>query len=115
PHTTLFRSVLTPFGGANPVAGGTWPTTLWTQFMTEAVADLPVEDFPERSQPVQPTRQPTQEPTEEETTEEPTTEEPTTEEPTTEEPTTTEPPTTTPPPTTPPTTEPPEDPTDDPT
>lgn len=109
------EEVLTPFGGANPVAGGTWPTTLWTQFMTEAVADLPVEDFPERSQPVQPTRQPTQEPTEEETTEEPTTEEPTTEEPTTEEPTTTEPPTTTPPPTTPPTTEPPEDPTDDPT
>ena len=106
------EEVLTPFGGVNPVAGGTWPTTIWTDYMTQAVEGLPVLEFPERSEPETPTFVPTQEPT----TEEPTTEEPTTEEPTTEEPTddptsdepTTEP-TTTPPP------EPTGDPTDDPT
>lgn len=105
------EEVLTPFGGANPVAGGTWPTTLWTDFMTEAVKDLPVEDFPERSQPATPTFEPTEEPSEEETSEEPT-EEPTTEEPT-EAPTTEQP--TTPPPTEDPTTEPSDPPSTDPT
>jgi len=111
------EEVITPFGGANPVAGGTWPTTIWTEFMTQAVADLPVEDFPE---PVfggttdvglaPPTQAPT---TEEPTTEEPTTEEPTTEEPTTEEPTTEEP--TTEEPTEEPTDEPTDEPTEEPT
>jgi membrane peptidoglycan carboxypeptidase len=74
------EEVLTPFGGADPVAGGTWPTTIWTTFMAEAVKDLPVLEFPERSEPATPSFEPTQEPS----SEEPTTEEPTTEEPTEE-------------------------------
>ncbi|WP_460980173.1 transglycosylase domain-containing protein, partial [Pseudactinotalea suaedae] len=101
------EEVLTPFGGVDPIAGGTWPTTIWTSYMTEAVADLPVVDFPQRSAPSTPSREPTQQPT----TEEPTTEEPTTEEPTTEEPTTTPPPE----PTEEPTTTPPPEPTEEPT
>lgn len=111
------EEVLTPFGGVDPIAGGTWPTTIWTSYMTGAVEGLPVLEFPQRSEPETPSRQPTQEPTTEEpTTEEPTTEEPTTEEPTTEEPTTTPPPEPTDDPTTTePTTEPTEDPTDEPT
>lgn len=101
------EEVLTPFGGANPVAGGTWPTTIWTDYMSEAVKDLPVVDFPERSAPATPSYEPTQPPSSEEpTTEEPTTEEPS-EEPTTEDPTT--------PPTTDPTTEPTDEPTTEPT
>ncbi|WP_424792262.1 transglycosylase domain-containing protein [Pseudactinotalea sp. Z1748] len=72
------------WGGQNVISGGSFPTQIWTDFMTVAVADLDVEQFPERSQPVappapQPTRQPTQEETEEpeeEETEEPEEEEP---------------------------------------
>ncbi|WP_420110969.1 transglycosylase domain-containing protein [Pseudactinotalea sp.] len=110
------EEVLTPFGGANPVAGGTWPTTIWTNYMTDAVADLPVVDFPERSAPATPTYQPTAPPTTDEpTTEEPTTEEPTTEEPTTEEPTTEEPTTEEPTTEEPTTDDPTDDPSDDPT
>ena len=79
------------WGGLNVISGGSFPTQIWTEYMTEAVADLPVEQFPERSRPAAPSPppapEPTEEPTEEETeepTEEPTEEE--TEEPT-EEPT----------------------------
>ena len=88
------EEVLTPFGGADPVAGGSWPTTIWTEFMSQAVDGMEVQGFPEpvyggsTTMGVVPTQAPT---TEEPTTEEPTTEEPTTEEPTTEEPTTEEP------------------------
>lgn len=133
------EEVITPFGGANPVAGGTWPTTIWTDFMTAAVADLPVVDFPD---PVfggttslgLPSPEPTPEPPAEPETEESTSEEPTSEEPTTEEPTTPEEPTETPSseeptdppseptdppssgdPTDPPSSEQPTDPTDEPT
>ncbi|MFV0426126.1 MAG: transglycosylase domain-containing protein [Beutenbergiaceae bacterium] len=103
---------LTPFGGADPVAGGTWPTTIWTTFMTDAVVDLPVAGFPQRSAPEQPTPEPTTaepstpeaEPTPEPTTAEPTTPEPSTPEPEpTPEPTSPEPtPSITPTPSTPP-------------
>lgn len=64
---------ITPFGGVDPVAGGTWPTTIWTTYMLEAVKDLPVEEFPEHSPisrpapPPPPT--PTESPTEEESEE----------------------------------------------
>src|SRR5699024_9821184 len=95
------------FGQHYPIYGGSYPTDIWTQYMTQAVQDLPVEEFPPRSEPeytyVPPpatsddgagqeeTEEPTEEPTEEESeepTEEPS-EEPSetpTEEPT-EEPT----------------------------
>lgn len=123
------EEVLTPFGGVNPVAGGTWPTTIWTEYMTGAVEGMPVEDFPARSAPERPTYVPpaTQDPTTEESTEEETTEEPTTEEPTTPSPTPTTPsptpapttpsptPTPTPTPSPTPTDEPTDDPTDEPT
>lgn len=86
---------LTPFGEYASITGSTYPTTMWRDFMMTALADEPIEEFPEPPPPPQPTFAP--EPAPEPTTEEPTTEEPTTEEPTTEEPTT-EAPTTPPPP-----------------
>src|SRR5699024_10158104 len=74
---------LSPIGDVNIVAGGTWPTTIWTEYMKQAVDGMPVEDFPERSAPVrpsyaprpEPTREPSEEPSQEpseEPTEEPT-------------------------------------------
>jgi len=73
------EETLSPIGGVEPVAGGTWPTTVWTQFMLEAVKDLPVEEFPAHSTITAPTPTytptPTQTPTEEES-EEPEEEEP---------------------------------------
>src|SRR5699024_11103800 len=75
------------FGQHYPIYGGSYPTDIWTQYMTQAVQDLPVEEFPPRSEPeytyVPPpatsddgagqeeTEEPTEEPTEEES-EEPT-------------------------------------------
>ena len=75
------EEAITPFGGVNPVAGSSWPTTIWTEYMKVAVDGMAVEDFPERSEPARPSYVPpaTQAPTEAPTTEEPT--EPTTEEP----------------------------------
>jgi membrane peptidoglycan carboxypeptidase len=105
-------SMVDGFGGVSPISGGSFPTDIWTEYMTTAVADLPVEEFPERTEPERPTWQPTEEPTTQEPTEEPTTEEPT-EEPTTEEPT--EEPTTEEPTEEPTTEEPTEEPTDEPT
>ena len=67
------------WGGVAPISGGSYPTDIWTQYMTAAVADLPVEEFPERSAPEpvyvppadpQPTQEPTEEPSEEPTEEE---------------------------------------------
>jgi membrane peptidoglycan carboxypeptidase len=64
---------LTPFGGVNPIAGGTYPTTVWTRYMFDAVDGLDVLDFPARSRPTftpepepEPTltREPTATPTE---------------------------------------------------
>ncbi|TDE99154.1 penicillin-binding protein [Occultella glacieicola] len=99
-------SMVDGFGGVSPISGGSFPTDIWTEYMTTAVADLPVEDFPDRTEPEAPTWEPTEEPTTEEPTEEPTTPEPT-EEPTTPEPTEE--------PTQEPTEEPTEEPTDEPT
>ncbi|UFU06505.1 transglycosylase domain-containing protein [Ruania halotolerans] len=105
-------SMVDGWGGVAPISGGSYPTDIWTEYMSAAVADLPVEEFPERSAPdysnappaapqeEQPAEEPSEEPTEEETTEEPT-EEPS-EEPTekpTQEPTPTPTPTPTPSPT----------------
>ena len=97
------------WGGVAPISGGSYPTDIWTEYMSSAVEDLPVEEFPDRSAPdytyVPPSNndsgddsseeeseEPTEEPTEEESeepTDEPTTEEPT-EDPTTPDPTPTE-------------------------
>lgn len=38
---------LTGFGGVNIVAGGTWPTRVWTDYMKVALDGVPIEDFPE--------------------------------------------------------------------
>lgn len=117
------EEIITPFGGYQQISGGSVPTTIWTNFMEQAVADLPVVDFPERSSPARPTYQPpvtpsTPQPTEEPTSEEP---EPTPDpEPTPEPeptPTPTTPPPSTPPPSTPAPTTPapePEDPDEEP-
>ncbi|MDO5727316.1 MAG: transglycosylase domain-containing protein [Bowdeniella nasicola] len=42
---------LTPFGGVNPIAGGTYPVRIWTEYMRAALGDEEVIAFP------QPTRQ----------------------------------------------------------
>src|SRR5690606_8221968 len=82
---------LTPFGEYASITGSTYPTTMWRDFMATVLEGEPVEEFPERPAPPEPTYvppppapEPEFEPEPEET-EEPTTEEPT-EEPTTEEP-----------------------------
>src|SRR5699024_10269047 len=67
------------WGGVAPISGGSYPTDIWTEYMTEAVADLPVEEFPDRTEPEQAyvppsTQQPTQ-PQTEEPSEEPSEEE----------------------------------------
>lgn len=69
---------LTPFGGQNPIAGGTFPTRIWTDYMKVAVAGLDVEEFPDpviseptKTPPPAPSPTPTEEPTDDET-EEPT-------------------------------------------
>ncbi|WP_454086286.1 transglycosylase domain-containing protein [Georgenia sp. Marseille-Q6866] len=93
---------LTPFGEYASITGSTYPTTMWRDFMATVLEDEPVEEFPERPAPPEPTYVPpppapepeyepepeeTEEPTTEEPTEEPTTDEPEPEpEPTTEEP-----------------------------
>ncbi len=72
-------SMLDGWGGVAPISGGSYPTDIWTQYMSSAVEGLDVEEFPERSAPEQvyvPPAQPTQEETTEEPTEEPS-EEPT--------------------------------------
>ncbi|MCK6210390.1 penicillin-binding protein [Georgenia sp. EYE_87] len=106
------EEVLTGFGGINTIAGGTYPTQIWTDYMLVATEGMEVQEFPERSEPERPTYVPAPqpEPEPEPTTEEPTTEEPT-EEPTTEEPTEEPSPTPTPEPE-PETTEPAEEPTE---
>lgn len=101
------EETLTPFGEYASITGSTYPTTMWRDFMMTALADEPIEDFPEPPPAPRPTFTP--EPTEEPTTEEPTTEEPTTEEPTTPPPPEPEP-TTPPPPEPEPTTPPPPEP-----
>jgi len=75
------EETITPFGGANPVAGGSWPTTIWTRYMKDATEGMEVLDFPERTTPTRapigptntptptPTPTPTEEPTEEPTAE----------------------------------------------
>jgi membrane peptidoglycan carboxypeptidase len=81
---------LTGFGGVNIVAGGTWPTRVWTDYMKVALDGVEVQDFPEPDikeptrtpsptpEPTTPTPTPTPTPTEEPTpTPEPTTPEPT--------------------------------------
>ncbi|MDX5319384.1 MAG: penicillin-binding protein, partial [Actinomycetes bacterium] len=77
---------LTGFGGVNIVAGGTWPTRVWTDYMKVALDGVEVQDFPEPDikeptrtpsptpEPTTPTPTPTPTPTEEPTpTPEPTT------------------------------------------
>lgn len=73
------EETLTPFGGANPVAGGTWPTTIWTRYMAVALEGMEVQDFPARSTPTRApsTPTPTATPTPTETAEPTPTEEPT--------------------------------------
>lgn len=107
------EETITPFGGFSSIFGGSIPTIIWTEFMIEAVKDLPVEDFPSHSviRP-EPTPTPTEEEEEETEEEEEVEEEP---EPTpepTQEPTPT--PTPTPQPTPEPTPEPSPEPTPDP-
>ncbi len=70
---------LTGFGGVNIVAGGTWPTRVWTDYMSVALEGVEVEDFPEPDiktptrtpsptpEPTTPTPTPTPTPTEEPT------------------------------------------------
>ncbi len=38
---------ITPFGGYSEITGGSVPADMWTDYMTEAVKDLPEEDFPD--------------------------------------------------------------------
>ncbi len=42
---------LTGFGGVGIIAGGTYPTTIWTRYMSPAVRGMTVESFPDRSAP----------------------------------------------------------------
>jgi membrane peptidoglycan carboxypeptidase len=71
------EETLTPFGGVNPIAGGTYPTRVWTRYMTVATEGMEVKDFPARSVPSRagegPTATPTPTPTPTQTAE-PTTE-----------------------------------------
>src|SRR5690625_7136049 len=43
------EETLSPIGGVEPVAGGSWPTTESTQFMLDAVKYLRVAEFPAHS------------------------------------------------------------------
>ncbi|MCB7135788.1 transglycosylase domain-containing protein [Cellulosimicrobium marinum] len=67
---------ITPFGqwAGSSITGGTWPVEAWTSYMQAALADTPVEEFPEYTppKPVVPTETPTEAPTEEPAEEEPT-------------------------------------------
>ncbi|WP_418607234.1 transglycosylase domain-containing protein [Georgenia sp. SUBG003] len=56
------EEVLSGFGGINTVAGGTFPTQVWTDYMTVATEGMEVKDFPERSAPERPTYVPAPEP-----------------------------------------------------
>ncbi|WP_136314473.1 transglycosylase domain-containing protein [Actinomyces procaprae] len=80
---------ITPWGYYGEITGSTYPADIFTEYMTTALADLPIEDFPERTAasyypgglygtpaPVAPVEEstgtveePTQEPTEEATQE----------------------------------------------
>src|SRR5690625_6861343 len=40
---------ITPWGDVRQVTGSTYPTDIWVDFMTEALADTPIEEFPERA------------------------------------------------------------------
>jgi membrane peptidoglycan carboxypeptidase len=42
---------LTPFGGRDVINGGDLPAQVWLDLMSAEHADMPVKDFPERSQP----------------------------------------------------------------
>jgi len=77
---------LTGFGGVRIVAGGTWPTRIWTDYMKVALDGVEVQGFPEPTikpptrtpSPTPVTQTPTESPSPEETTPEPSpTEEPT--------------------------------------
>ncbi len=72
---------LTGFGGVRIVAGGTWPTRIWTDYMKVALEGVEVQDFPE---PViaPPSRTPSPSPTTPSPTPSPTPEETPTPEPT---------------------------------
>ena len=54
---------ITPFGGYSPVAGGTIPADMWLSYMEKVTAGWEVLEFPERSEPVAPTRSPEPTPT----------------------------------------------------
>jgi len=41
------EEVLTGFGGVRTIAGGTWPTRVWTDYMKVALDGVEVQDFPE--------------------------------------------------------------------
>jgi membrane peptidoglycan carboxypeptidase len=45
------EETLAPFGGVNPIAGGTYPTTIWTRYMIPATEGMEVLSFPARSRP----------------------------------------------------------------
>src|SRR5690625_640901 len=40
---------ITPWGEVRQVTGSTYPTDTWVDFMTDALADTPMEEFPERA------------------------------------------------------------------
>lgn len=40
---------ITPWGDVSEVTGSTYPTDIWVDFMQEALADTPIEEFPERA------------------------------------------------------------------
>lgn len=48
------EETITPFGGYNPVYGGSIPTNLWLAYMQQATEGMEVLDFPERSTPSPP-------------------------------------------------------------
>ncbi len=75
-------------GGLSTVTGGSFPGQIWTAYMSQAMADLPVEEFVdpetiyqdnqvESYQPTEPTEQPSESPTDIPTPTEPTPTEPT--------------------------------------
>lgn len=63
------EETLTPFGGVDPIAGGTYPVRIWTEYMQAALADEEVIAFPQPTRQVTPTPRPA--PTTEAPSEEP--------------------------------------------
>lgn len=64
------EQTLTPFGGVDPIAGGTYPVRIWTDYMKTALGDEEVIAFPQPTRqitapPIAPAPTPSQTPSEE--------------------------------------------------